>query len=304
MNALLVGGYIYLWIFLTTAGIFALALKFRQSPTIFTGPFDMVAVTYRVGKEGNEKESRMLSAGASAVILVVLLMITVTVLWLLSRMLKDWIAVVFIAIAAASIWEFISLFRVEERIGFFATRHRAARSAKLILAVGLGSLWFVFPSWVTYDLTFILIAYTVISTVGPTNVATLLAVSAGLVAFDVWGVFFSGFIVKVALESAVIPPMLLLVPANPFSWNFEYLTGIGLGDVFVSGAIIVTATKYGLTRYAVTGYAIGLFLTEIAVMVFQTSMPALTTLIPTLLGAMAIGYAIKKTKIRREGERK
>ncbi len=163
----------------------------------------------------------------------------------------------------------------------------------LLAIIGIG--WFVFPSWITYDLTFIAGAVASVTVIGRLiSLRFLFIFLSMLVLYDIWGVFISGLIVEVAFNTDRPLPFVFTVPSDPTNLHFHFLSGLGMGDVLIGGIATLATKKVGLHYYAIAGYLLGLFLALVCSKIFDTPMPALVTIVPATFILLAIGKAINK----------
>ena len=168
---------------------------------------------------------------------------------------------------------------------------------ELAVALLIGAGWYLFPSWVTYDLFAVVAAYVVLPQLKVSKMRIVIVVLVGIMLYDIWGVFGTGLIPKVATGFGFIPPAVILVPQNPFEWGSKFVHLIGLGDVVVGGFVVVSVARYKLHWHAIGGYAIGLFLAFLLAETLDTAIPATITIAPVTLIAVTIGAIIKRTKI-------
>lgn len=181
----------------------------------------------------------------------------------------------------------------------------SARKHVLVLlgVAGAACAWGFFQSWVTLDLMGAIIAIRQMVVVQPRFSfvrlwATMMVLA---VLYDAVQVFMSSNMEKAANTSlgsmdphgggsGLAFPFLLVTPAQ-LSWNGFISNELGLGDVLISGILLVAAGRASqragcrqMYRSAFAGCAIGLVCAFIAVVSFDSGQPALIYLVPAIGG--------------------
>lgn len=142
----------------------------------------------------------------------------------------------------------------------------------------------VYPNWLTYNLVAFVIASTILVMAPKIPFRYLVFGAVGLLTYDVVHVFGTGLMMKVATSALPAPGFIVIVPKNLFNLSaspVENLLGIlGLGDIVVSGLVIMYAREYGLSKVALLAYGVGLILTVVIGKLIEHPMPALLVLLP------------------------
>lgn len=173
------------------------------------------------------------------------------------------------------------------------------------LCLTLSIIWVVFRheswAWVLQNMLSICILMMIQKVVRLPNikVSSILLVTAFL--YDIFWVFISPLLFSSSVMVTVATggdtgesvPMLISMPRfNDRTGGFSLL---GLGDIALPGMFISFLIRFdyskGLTRYCtgyfkigVIGYAVGMFLTDMALVIMQSGQPALLYLVPCTLG--------------------
>lgn len=168
-------------------------------------------------------------------------------------------------------------------------RHTKSRKIITFLApfaaLALSALWLVMPVWVVYDFIAILAGYAILSAVPELSPIQLIAVLAGVVLYDLWGVYGSihgapGVIVQLATRMTFTPPVVILVPDvhNLVGYSSDGL--LGLGDIILPGMVLIASIKYGRFNQIFLGWVIGLFVALFIGVLTRAPVPATITLVP------------------------
>lgn len=159
-------------------------------------------------------------------------------------------------------------------------------------------------AWVLQDLLGISVLFLLQRTIRLPNVkvASILLLLAFV--YDIFWVFLSTFFFKSSVMVTVATggssgeaiPMLLKVPriGNPFG-GYSLL---GLGDIALPGLLVSFLLRFDMKRHipwtkgyfliSVVGYAIGLLITDLVLILSETGQPALLYLVPCTLGVVVV----------------
>lgn len=165
----------------------------------------------------------------------------------------------------------------------------------MILAVGLASIWAVWPNWVTYDLTALICGYVILSALtGFTKINYWMALLAAFMIYDSVGVMYAvgnanqGAMVQLVFSQGFLPIGLI---STPFGGE------IGLADFVLPGMIVALARSYGLVIWSVVGWCLGLFVLLLFAAWLRTALPATIFLVPFTLFAFLLAANRKKVAI-------
>jgi presenilin-like A22 family membrane protease len=151
------------------------------------------------------------------------------------------------------------------------------------------------PNWATenaFTLVVIMMLLVLFRKV-PTKV--VLAIFAGLMLYDVVGVFVTGQMIELA-DGAVKAdlPLLLQIPSG-LALNSPPATVLGAGDVIIPGLLVMVAareaqrTGIALLKIAtLAGYAVGLACAYVALTMSESPQPALIYLVPCTTAALLL----------------
>jgi presenilin-like A22 family membrane protease len=153
-------------------------------------------------------------------------------------------------------------------------------------------VWALWPNWLTGNVlaTILCIGITAGWVQMTINFRFTVLVNGAVFLYDILHVYITGWMHgMVAPESVTQLPLLLLVPQN-LSLDAAPMNMVGLGDIALPGFMIVVAAVLAYRRRAMSllyaglaGYAVGLSLTGLLVMVFQQMQPAMILLFPCTL---------------------
>ena len=182
--------------------------------------------------------------------------------------------------------------------------------ALLLLGVAAAALaWEFLRSWATLDLMAAILAIRQMVALQPRFSFVRLWASLMILAalYDAVQVFMSGNMQKAASTTlgsmdpsghgkGLALPFLFVTPAH-LSWNGPISNALGLGDVLISGILLVAAGRAGqragcrqMYRSALAGCAIGLLCASVAAIYFHSGQPATIYLVPAI-GGMTIWTA-------------
>jgi presenilin-like A22 family membrane protease len=174
----------------------------------------------------------------------------------------------------------------------------------------MGTSWVAWPSWVTIDLAGVLITALVLVVVSQVSIRLLSLAAVGFVSYDVLNVFVTGFMQKAAAKALpvtttvneatgdvavrIMPrlPSLIVIP-NSWGWSADAALFLGLGDVILPGMLIIAgarlAVAHGDRRFWVGpfgGYALGMIVANVTVVVSRSPQPATLYLVPAVIGGL------------------
>ena len=239
-----------------------------------------------------------LSAVLSGLLTIAVMVAALAALAFLARVAANLFTVAFLALSISAAWRIGTLLGVRDLVRAW----QGDRVAMVVLGAGslaLGSVWAVFPSWVTTDVAFAAIAFLGTRSIGPQPVRFILVGFVMLIGLDVFGVWVTGWTVQFVQGLEVVrgAPIMLLVPSDPLTWNAKSLAALGVGDVMISGVMIASFARHGLERWAAAGVVLGLVAAFVAPV---TWFPALLTLVPSVLLCVGIGHYLSRRRQRRE----
>jgi len=129
-------------------------------------------------------------------------------------------------------------------------------------------------------------------------------VLGGLFVYDVWWVFGTEVMVKVATK--VDAPIKLLWPKSMWLSSDRGFTMLGLGDVVIPGIFVALALRYDVYREqngkgprrvtfwaSLTGYSVGLITTMAVMHVFKVAQPALLYISPTCILSVLVTGSVR-----------
>lgn len=176
------------------------------------------------------------------------------------------------------------------------------------LCYGIGIWWIIARktnyAWVLQDILAIALLLVIQRTVRlpDIKVSTVLLLMAFI--YDIFWVFISPFffrdsvMVHVATGGSTGEPIPMLIRFPRINDELGGYSLLGLGDIALPGLFISYLLRFdysknlhGMRGYfplAVLGYSIGLSLTDLALIVFQTGQPALLYIVPTTLGLVSL----------------
>jgi hypothetical protein len=226
-------------------------------------------------------------------IIIVLDVLVVGILGLLFMftMLGDWTKYYYIFIATTYFFTLLSILKAFNYL---------PRPLTILINLGFslvfGSLWTIFPNWITYDLTGFVCAFVLMGHLKPHRVDLVLALMIAIVAYDTWGVLGDvggkgGAIVQVVslLKFNDIGPLgIILTP-----WGGV----LGVGDIVISGMIVALAQSYNCTIETMTGWAVGMLVIFAMSASLHMGLPATIMLVPFTLGAFFLAAGQKKVQL-------
>lgn len=281
----------YAYVFLVGIGLAVFKLALMAPRFEADNPLEVVSI--RTTAPGWQSVGATAVSAAMSVAVLVLLLLVVAFLLTKLHLL---VYVFFVGIVAMIAYQTLSLFNFRSRVRGWAGE-REARVGQVLIALVVGSLWLILPSWFTYDLTAMLLLFNFAHTTGVVKLRGVLILCAMLVLFDVWGVWLSQLTVVLATGgSGGHPlPMLVMVPGSPWPWSTNYLAELGIGDIFVGSIMVLAFTPYRLEWWAAGGWCLGL---AVALLLPFSWVPALLTLVPCIFVTTGAGWLWRRVSRR------
>lgn len=285
---------VYAYLFLAGIGLVVFKLALAAPRHESDRPLSIVSM--RTTAKGWRSVGASAVSAAISVAVLVLLLLILGFLLIKIHLFVYWLFVGFIAWVA---YDTLNLINFRGVVASLAKHRRipwaGKREAQILqvwIALIAGSLWLILGSWLTYDLTAMLLLFNFTRSVGVVKLRDILILCGMLVLFDVWGVWFSQLTVVLATGgSGGHPlPMLVMVPGSPWPWSTNYLAELGLGDIFVGAIMVMAFTRYRLEWWAVGGWCLGLAL---ALLLPFSWVPALLTLVPSIFALAGVGWLVR-----------
>lgn len=284
--------YIYTWFILPTLLIFFLTIKYPLKAVIGKGGTTLSDQIHDKFGNGNGKKGMIIGA-KSITILLISLIISV----LLFRLLGSGIKFLYGLIT------FIGCFSLFYKLIAPSTENFNTRAAALSLAPGfvLGESWLLFPSWQTYNLVVLALAYTLISTFQVRRLRFLFIILVSFIVFDaiaVWGLKLTAEVAQGSASNAIqtqapvfIPPISLIVPgpADITRFVLDPLVFLGIGDIIIPGIAIAAASHYKLHVWAILAYIAGIILALLFAVFLSLDIPVLTLTNPLIILSILTG---------------
>lgn len=192
-------------------------------------------------------------------------------------------------------------------VGYLCNIFRIERSGdvamgwfvQIITALLITLAWVFYPNWLTLDIAAFMLALMFLIAFKNISFKQALAFSVAIMAYDMFMVFGTGVMQKVASAGVKINIPILIVVPDSLSLSANKLFMIGLGDIVLPGLLIMLAFRFARQYHwsttgliirlcAITGYIIGFFMAIIMAVMFNFGQPATIYLIPgVMLGILA-----------------
>lgn len=166
--------------------------------------------------------------------------------------------------------------------------------------------WLVntFPNWLMYDLVFFMVCTTGLLLFPKVRLRYILWILLALMVYDIVSVYGTGHMMELATtvseaDNRGIPGIMLVTPLHMFdlsSTAFENrVFMLGAGDIVLSGYMIRYARSIGVQLHAILAFIIGLTLSLAVLLITGQGVPALMTLVPTILIVTLVSGRLKGT---------
>src|SRR5688572_4792323 len=171
--------------------IFGLALLVLKFPRVeeevgFLSRFTQV----REDESKKEGAARLLIYGLGVFVTAV---VTLFIFYLVFKYVNDALRFFFLFITITSMCSFLGSLRLKSKLERFGDKGLSAYYlGVLILGLVLGSLWIFFPSWLIYNLTVLVVAFNILTTIEIRRMRWFCVLLIAILFYDLWAVFLSG----------------------------------------------------------------------------------------------------------------
>lgn len=297
--ALAIWGYEVMAILVVSLLIFKFSQTLRVGKQALS-PFDLVGFGQRNGKSSKLIDNPLVSGILSGAVLILILLCVTGILLFAGKVLPNGTSLLLVLVFTSAMYSFLSNVRLKDLLSRNIESKVVVVLLLTIISLVIAASWLLVPSWLTGDILFVAFASFILGTVGPQRLRVIGVVFVMLIAFDIAGVWLSGYTTQLAqpvhvLGQSIYPPLLLAVPSNPLNLHSDLFAAIGMGDVVIGGICVLSLAQLGLGKAATVGYCLGVVIAFlIASLVPTANAPALLTIIPSVWAAAGVGKLIQK----------
>ncbi|MDO8516131.1 MAG: hypothetical protein Q7S28_02695 [bacterium] len=163
-----------------------------------------------------------------------------------------------------------------------------------LVALAVTAWWVLSPNWLSLNIAATIIMLYVLVLARFMNIYTAILILSALAVYDVINVFGTGLMLKAAMPSIGVAPLLVVVPAS-LSLSAQRVSALGLGDIVIPGLAILAAFRESKIKknplfsiLAISFYLLALATAFVAVRLTKSPQPALLYISPAVIAALLL----------------